>query len=108
MSYKYRMRIEHGFRDIKTRFGFGHLVLKKPTKACVALLWLVVCFAYGLLFVSYEKAAAHWAKPWNVNRKIYAVITIIKKVITDTWTHAFLIEFLEERRCRGDTLLETY
>ena len=30
--YKRRMQIEHGFRDIKTRFGFRHIVLKKPTK----------------------------------------------------------------------------
>lgn len=28
--YKRRMQIEHGFRDIKTRFGFGELVLKNP------------------------------------------------------------------------------
>ena len=29
--YKRRMQIEHGFRDIKSCFGFGKLVLKKPT-----------------------------------------------------------------------------
>ena len=28
--YKRRMQIEHGFRDIKSCFGFGKLVLKKP------------------------------------------------------------------------------
>ena len=36
--YKRRMRIEHGFRDIKARFGFGELVLKKLTHQRVAVL----------------------------------------------------------------------
>ena len=42
--YKRRMQIEHGFRDIKTRFGFRHLVLKNPRKPASHF--------YGSLFVS--------------------------------------------------------
>ena len=107
--YKRRMQIAHGFRDIKTRFGFGALVLKKPTQHRLSILWTIACFAYGLLFLSYEKTAEHWAKPFNTNRrKIYALITVIKRVITDTWTENFLLAFLEEQRCRGDTRLQTY
>ena len=55
--YKRRMQIEHGFRDIKSYFGFGKLVLKKPTHPRVAVLWVLACLAYGLLFLSYEKSA---------------------------------------------------
>ena len=36
--YKRRMQIEHGFRDIKSCFGFGKLVLKKPTQARLEVL----------------------------------------------------------------------
>ena len=54
--YKRRMQIEHGFRDIKTGFGFGSLILKKPTQARINLLWLLACLSYGLLFISYEKS----------------------------------------------------
>ena len=60
--YKRRMQIEHGFRDIKSCFGFGKLVLKKPTQTRIDVLWFCACLAYGLLFISYEKAATHWAK----------------------------------------------
>ena len=48
--YKRRMQIEHGFRDIKTGFGFGSLILNKPTKARINLLWLLACLS-GLLFI---------------------------------------------------------
>ena len=50
--YKRRMQIEHGFRDIKSCFGFGELVLKKPTQSRLEVLWLCACLAYGLLFIS--------------------------------------------------------
>ena len=69
--YKRRMQIEHGFRDIKSRFGFGQLVLKKPTRQRVAILWLLACLAYALLFLSYEKAATRWAKAFNGRQKRY-------------------------------------
>ena len=49
--YKRRMQIEHGFRDIKSCFGFGSLVLKKPTQSRINLLWLLAVLTYGLLFI---------------------------------------------------------
>ena len=85
--YKRRMQIEHGFRDIRSCFGFGKLVLKKPTQSRLDVLWLCACLAYGLLFISYEKVAStHWQKAHNSNnRKSFSVITIIKRVLTDLW-----------------------
>ena len=102
--YKRRMQIEHGFRDIKSCFGFGKLVLKKPTQARLEILWLAACLAYGLLFISYEKVAStHWQKAYNSNnRKTFSVITIIKRVLTDLWNQHFLISFFTHRHSRGD------
>ncbi|MDE0087620.1 MAG: hypothetical protein OXU23_17995 [Candidatus Poribacteria bacterium] len=72
--YKRRMQIEHGFRDIKSCFGFGKLVLKKPTYSRGCLLWLLASVAYGnLLFLSYEKASTQWAKAFNGSQKRYSV-----------------------------------
>ena len=107
--YKRRMQIEHGFRDIKSCFGFGKLVLKKPTQARLEILWLAACFAYGLLFISYEKVAStHWQKAYNSNnRKTFSVITIIKRVLTDLWNTDFLTSFFTGIRRRGDPLLGT-
>ena len=107
--YKRRMQIEHGFRDIKSCFGFGKLVLKKPTQARLEILWLAACFAYGLLFISYEKVAStHWQKAYNNNnRKTFSVITIIKRVLTDLWNTDFLTSFFTGIRRRGDPLLGT-
>ena len=104
--YKRRMQIEHGFRDIKSCFGFGNLVLKKPTHARLDVLWLCACLAYGLLFISYEKVAStHWQKAYNGNnRKTFSVITIIKRVLTDLWNPHFLLSFFIERAARGDPL----
>lgn len=105
--YKRRMQIEHGFRDIKSCFGFGKLVLRKPTKSRVALLWCCACLAYGLLFLSYEKSAEHWAKAFNGKRKSYSVITVIRRTLSDVWNKAFLISFFSELRCRGQILYDT-
>ena len=57
---------------------------------------------------SYEKAAEQWAKPWKTHRKLYAVITVIKRALMDTWTPEVLLTFLEDCRCRSDTLFGTY
>ena len=101
--YKRRMQIEHGFRDIKSCFGFGELVLKKPTQARIEGLWLFACLSYGLLFISYEKASIHWQKAYNSNnRKSFSVITVIKRVLTDLWNQHFLISFFTQRHSRGD------
>ncbi len=102
--YKRRMQIEHGFRDIKSCFGFGKLVLKKPTQARLEVLWLAACLSYGLLFISYEKVAStHWQKAYNSNnRKTFSVITVIKRVLTDLWNQHFLISFFTQRHSRGN------
>ena len=102
--YKRRMQIEHGFRDIKSCFGFKKLVLKKPTQLRLDVLWLCACLAYGLLFISYEKVAStHWQKAYNSNhRKSFSVITIIKRVLTDLWNQHFLISFFTKTHSRGD------
>ena len=106
--YKRRMQIEHGFRDIKSCFGFGELVLKKPTQARLDVLWVSACFAYGLLFLSYEKVAStQWQKAYNRNnRKTFSVITIIKRVLTDLWNQHFLLSFFTQIHPRGDPLSE--
>ena len=108
--YKRRMQIEHGFRDIKSCFGFRALVLKKPTHARLEILWMCACFAYGLVFISYEKVAStHWQKMYNCNnRKTFSVITIIKRVLTDLWNQPFLLSFFTERQPRGDPLPEPF
>ena len=82
--YKRRMQIEHGFRDIKSTFGFGKLVLKKTQKHRIDLLFLMAILAYGLSFFAYEKSADRWAKTLNTGKqKTYAIVTVIKRVITD-------------------------
>lgn len=106
--YKRRMQIEHGFRDIKTCFGFRNLVLKRPTQARLDVLWLCACLSYGLLFISYEKTSTHWQKAHNSNnRKTFSVITVIKRVLTDLWNQTFLISFFTDILRRGDPLLGT-
>lgn len=86
-TYKRRMQIEHGFRDIKSTFGFGKLVLKKVEKHRMDLLFLIAIFAYGLSFLSYEKSAVRWAKTLNTGKqKTYAIPTVIKRIITDEWS----------------------
>ena len=84
--YKRRMQIEHGFRDIKSTFGFGKLVLKKTEKHRIERLFLIAILAYGLCFLAYEKSADRWAKTLNTgNQKTYSVITVIKRVLMDQW-----------------------
>ena len=107
-TYKRRMQIEHGFRDIKACFGFGKLVLKKPTHQRVAILWLLACLAYGLLFLSYEKSATRWTKAFNGYQKRYSVINVIKRVITDFWHPEYLLSFFTDLQRKGDTLFGIY
>ena len=60
------------------------------------LVQLIVVLAYGLLFLTYEKAAGIWAKTFQSKRKIYSVITIIKKVIDQMWTREKLLLFTQQ------------
>ena len=94
--YKRRMQIEHGFRDIKACFNFKDLVLKKAEKPRIELLFLLVVATYGLLFLTYEKATSIWEKTFQSKRKIYSVISIIKKVIEEMWTHEILLLFSQQ------------
>ena len=102
--YKRRMQIEHGFRDIKTTFGFGKLILKKPTKTRINLLWLLACLSYGLLFITYQKSADRWAKAFNTKIKIYSLIMVIKRVVADAWVGWTLNPFFTLPLCSRDTL----
>ena len=103
LCYKRRMQIEHGFRDIKTCFGFRHIVLKKPEKARIVLLGFIASLTYGLTFLCYEKTIQPIAAHRNTQRKLHAVITRIKETLMETWTSEALLTSLETYRCRGDT-----
>ena len=70
--------------------------LEKAEKPRICLLFHIVVFAYGLLFITYEKAAGFWAKAYESRRKIYSVITIIKKVIDEWWTKEELLLFTKQ------------
>ena len=105
--YKRRMQIEHGFRDIKSCFNFKDLVLKKTEKPRIELLFLIAVFTYGLLFLTYEKAAGIWAKRFESKRKVYSVITIIKKVIDEMWTHETLLLFSQQTCLKNLDFLAT-
>ena len=108
-AYKRRMQVEHGFRDIKTRFGFRHIVLKKPEKARITLLWFIASLTYGLTFLCCEKAIQPVAEHRNTRRKLQvSVITLIKDTLMETWTSQALLTSLDDCRCRGDTCLATY
>ena len=97
------MQIEHGFRDIKTTFG-RNLMLKKPTKNGINLLWLLACLSYGLLFITYEKSGNRWAKAFSTKAKMYSLITVIKRVVTDIWSQWCLIPDFTLPLCRIDIL----
>ena len=105
--YKRRMQIEHGFRDLKSCFNFKDLVLKKTQKPRIELLFLIGVLAYGLLFLTYEKAAGIWQKTFHSTRKIYSVISIIKKVIEVMWTHEKLLLFTQQTCLRNLDFLTT-
>ena len=102
--YKRRMQIEHGFRDIKTTFGFRNLILKKPTLARINLLWLLACLTYGILFITYEKSGNRWAKAFNTKTKIYSLITVIKRVVADIWRQWCLRPWFTLPLCGRDIL----
>jgi hypothetical protein len=88
LIFRKRMQIEEGFRDLKTLFGFRHLVLKKPTQERVEMMFLLVIITMGLLFVLFEKSGYRWAKYFNTScRKEFSLIHVIKDRISDSWTN---------------------
>ncbi len=72
-----RTQIEEGFRDLKSLFGFGDLVLTKPTQQRVELLFLVVIISMGLLFALFEKSGYKWSKNYNTScRREFSLILL--------------------------------
>ena len=88
LIYRKRTQIEEGFRDLKSLFGFRHLVLKKPTQERVEMMFLLVIIAMGLLFLLFEKSGYRWSKYYNTPcRKEFSLIHVIKDVVSDSWTN---------------------
>jgi len=88
LIYAKRMQIEEGFRDLKSLFGFRHLVLKKPTQERVELLFLVVIISMGLLFLLFEKSGYRWSGYYNTScRKEFSLIRVIKDKVSDSWAN---------------------
>ena len=100
LCYKRRMQIEHGFRDIKSTFGFGGIVLKKSTHPRIAVLWLIACFAYRLSFHGSDTVGETLEYHTQTLRRHNGY----QAILTDTWAPEVLLTFLEECRRRGDTL----
>ena len=88
LIYRKRMQIEEGFRDLKTLFGFRHLVLKKPEQERVELMLLFVIISMGLLFLLFEKSGYRWSGYYNTScRKEFSLIHVIKEEVSDCWTN---------------------
>lgn len=92
-TYKHRMQIEEGFRNIKTLFGFRHFRLKCQELPCIELLWLIACVSYGICFLHFEKSGERWMQNYNtLSMKTYSLISVIKWVL--------------ETACEPDTFLK--
>jgi len=88
LIHRKRTQIEEGFRDLKSLFGFKHLVLKKPTQERVEFCFLLVIISMGLLFLLFEKSGYRWSKFYNTScRKEFSLIRVIKDRISDSWTN---------------------
>ena len=92
--YPQRMKIEHGFRDIKSCFGFGDLVLKKGTKSRISVLWFLAVITYGLLFILHQKSGYRWLKEFCKGQKPYSLIRVIKRVVSEAWDQLYLCSVL--------------
>ena len=89
------MKIEHGFRDIKSCFGFGDLVLKKGAKSRISVLWFLAVITYGLLFMLHQKSGYRWLKELCKGQKAYSLIRVIKRVVSEAWDKLYLCSVLE-------------
>ncbi len=86
LIYEKRIQIEKGIRDLKTLFGFRHLVLSKPTQDRVEIIFFLVIVSMGLLFLLFEKSGYRWSRFYNTtNRKEFSLIHVIKDVIRISW-----------------------
>ena len=87
LFYRKRPQIEEGLRDLKSLFGFRHLVLKKATQQRVEILFLLAIISMGLLFLLFEKSGYRWAKFYNTaSSKEFSLIRVIKDKVSDSWT----------------------
>lgn len=102
ISYKRRMQIEHGFRDLKTTFGFRYLKLNKETKKRIELLWLMLCISSGLLMIQYEKSGYRWAKKYGCKPKTKSLIWVIKREVARRWRDFLLNPFFTLPLCDAD------
>ena len=64
--------------------------------------------AYGLLFLSHEKAATAWSKGFNGRQKRYSVISVILRIIRDVWHAEYLLTFFETHFAKGGILLDIH
>lgn len=86
MLYRLRMRIEELFRDLKSLFGFRHLVLKETEQSRVEQILLIVIIGMGIIFMLYEKSGYRWSKYYNSSSsKDYSLIHVIAEVIRVSW-----------------------
>ena len=88
LLYRLRMRIEEAFRDMKSLFGFKHLVLKNTDQSRVERILMLVIIGMGLLFLLFEKSGYRWSKYYNTScRKEFSLIHVIADRIRVSWAN---------------------
>jgi len=86
LLYRLRMRIEEAFRDVKSLFGFRHLVLKDTKQSRVERILMLVIIGMGLLFLLFEKSGYRWSKFYNTSSsKEFSLIHVIADTIRVSW-----------------------
>jgi hypothetical protein len=88
LLYRLRMRIEEAFRDMKSLFGFRHLVLKDTDQPRVERILMLVIIGMGLLFLLFEKSGYRWSKYYNTpSSKEFSLIHVIADRIRVSWAN---------------------
>lgn len=88
LLYRLRMRIEEAFRDMKSLFGFRHLVLKDTEQPRVEQILMLVIIGMGLLFLLFEKSGYRWSRYYNTScRKEFSLIHVIADRIRVSWAN---------------------
>jgi len=85
LIYKLRMQIEECFRDLKSLFGFKHLVLRRMDQGRVEMMFALVSICMGLLMMKFEKSAYRWMRELYARRKVYSLVSVIRRVVRDSW-----------------------